>query len=260
MYMNWAAKRRLQYLGGLLLFCLIILFIIFYPIIFKKPTCTDGKQNGSESGVDCGGTCSLMCKKDVAYLFFLWSRAFNVAGSNYNLVAYVENQNKNSAVEQASYEFRVYDKNNHLLGIRKGVTYIPPSKRFPIFEPRFDSATSKVKSVVFEFTGSLVWVKKENTIDKLPVYIDNMKLGDDKENPILEARMRNESVNNLPAFDAIAILYNKDGNVINASKTYKNGLQSGGSLPLYFTWPEPLSENPVTEDIIFLINPFTVSF
>lgn len=258
--MNWAARRRLQYLGGLFGVCLIILFIFLYPVIFKKPTCTDGKQNGSETGVDCGGACSLMCKKDVADPFVLWSRAFKVVGNNYNLVAYVENQNKDAAIRQVSYEFRAYDDSNRLIGRRQGVTYIPPSKRFPIFEPRFESGLAQVKSVTFEFTSPFIWEKKDSTIDSLPIYIDNIKMGNDKESPSLEARMRNESVNNLPAFDAFVILYDSEGNAINASKTYRNGLSSGQTLPLFFTWPEPLTGEPVTEDVIFLVNPFTVSF
>lgn len=258
--MNWAASRRLQYLGGLFGVCLVILAIFLYPIIFKKPTCTDGKKNGTETGIDCGGTCSLICKQEVAEPYILWSRAFSVIGNNYNLVAYVENQNKDAAIKQVNYEFRAYDENNRLLGRRQGTTYIPPSKRFPIFEPRFESGQSKIKSVTFEFTSPFVWEKKENTIDSLPIYIDNIKVSNTKDSPLLEARMRNESVNNIPAFDAVAILYDKEGNAINASKTYKNGLPSGQSIPLFFTWPEPFADDPVTEDVVFLVNPFTVSF
>ncbi len=258
--MNWAAKRRLQYLGGLFGVFLVILFIFLYPIIFKKPTCNDGKKNGSESGVDCGGLCFLICTKDAADPFILWSRAFKVVGNNYNFVAYVENQNKDAAIEKVQYEFRAYDENNRLLGRRQGETYIPPSKRFPIFEPRFDAGLSQVKSVTFEFTSPLVWVKKINTIDSLPIYVDSIKIGEDKKNPSLSARIKNESINDLPLFDVVAIVYDKDGNAINVSKTYRNGLKSGESSPVFFTWPEPFIGEPVTEDVVLLVNPFNVSF
>lgn len=258
--MTWAAKRRWQYVWGLLGVFLVVLFIFLYPVIFKKPTCTDNKKNGDEIGIDCGGSCLRMCNEETSDPAVLWYRAFPVVGSYYNLVALVENQNTNSAIENVTYQFRVYDVNNKMIGRRDGSTFIPPNKQFAIFEARFDAGAAVVKSVSFEFTGPLVWIKKEPTLNTLPIYVDNIAMGEDLKNPSLTARVKNESVNDLPTFDAIAILYDKDRNAINASKTFKDGIPSGGFLSLYFTWPEAFSVQPVTEEVLISINPFTVSF
>lgn len=258
--MTWAAQRRLQYIGGIFgIFC-IILFIFLYPIIFKKPTCTDGKKNGTEIGVDCGGSCSLMCKEKVSDPIILWSRAFPVVGNTYNLVAYVENQNKNSGIIEASYEFRIYDVKNLLIGRRQGTTFIPPNKQFAIFEPRIDFAEREVKSVSFEFTGPLTWIKKEPTLNNLSIFADKITMGDDSNNPSLNAVIKNESIYDIGEFDVIAILYDENHNAINASKTVKEGLSSNSSLPVFFTWPNALSSDPVIKDVLISINPFTVSF
>lgn len=257
--MNWASRRRLQYLAGLFGVFAVILFIFLYPIIFKKPTCTDGKKNGDEIGVDCGGSCSLMCKQSISSPLVRWSRAFHVVGNSYNMVAYIENQNKNSGVMNAPYEFRLYDENNRLLGRRQGVTYIPPNKEFAIFEARFDAGEAKVKSVTFEFSEDLVWVKKEPILNTLPIYVDNIEMGDDKTSPSLSARIKNESIYDIPLFEAIAILYDQDGNAINVSKTFKNGIPSGSNIPIFFTWPEALSTDPAIKDVLIEINPFTFS-
>lgn len=258
--MTWAARRRLQYLGGLFGVFLIIVFIFIYPYIFKKPTCADGKKNGTETGIDCGGSCSRMCKDTTSDPVILWSRAFPVTGNTYNLVALVENQNKSSGIQNVSYEFRVYDVNNRLIGRRQGSTYLPPNKQFAIFEPRLDFGEAKVKSTSFEFTGNFDWIKKEDTLGTLPVYVDKIEMGEDKKNPSLSARVKNESIYDLPAFEAIAILYDEAGNAINVSKTIKSGLSSNNSLSVYFTWPEELSSDPVLKDVLIQINPFTVSF
>lgn len=258
--MTWATRRKLQYLAGLFGVFLVILFIFLYPVIFKKPTCTDLKQNGDEQGIDCGGSCSIMCKQSVSDPVVLWSRAFHVVGSNYNLVAYIENQNKNAAIENISYEFRVYDEKNRLLGRKKGSTFIPPNKKFAVFETRFDSGESKVKSVTFEFSEDFVWTKKEPTLSTLPIFVDRIEMGNDKNNPSLSARIRNESIQNIPKFEVTAILYDKDRNAINASKTYQEGLMSNGETSVFFTWPEELSEEPVIKDVLVEINPFSVSF
>jgi hypothetical protein len=201
-----------------------------------------------------------MCKEDVSSPVIIWSRAFPVIENNYNLVAMVENRNKNSGVLSASYEFLAYDINNKLLGRREGKTFIPPNQRFAIFESRFYAGDNTIKSVTFKFTTPLVWVKKIPTLQTLPIRVNNIVFNDDKDTPNLSATIVNNSIYNIPEFEVIAILYDIDGNAINASKTQKSGLSSNNSLSVIFTWPEALSSIPVTKDVLISINPFSVSF
>jgi len=259
-YMSWAAQRQMQYLGGILFIVVLILAWFLYPILTKAPTCFDSKKNGNETGVDCGGSCALVCLNTVSYPVTLWSRAFHVSGSTYNLVALVENQNKSSAVERASYEFRIYNTNNKLIEIRAGETYIPPNQQLAVFEPRFDAGKSIISSVSFELTSPLVWVKKAPTIQTMPIRVSNILFSSDNNVPTLTANISNDSVHNLPPFDIIAILYDADHNAINVSKTHKEDLVSGGTSLLLFTWPQALSSTPATEDILTQINPFTTPF
>ena len=258
--MSWASRRQLKYLSGLFLVIILIVFAFTYKIIFKKPTCTDGKKNGTETGVDCGGSCKLMCKIDVYDPGVLWSRAFHVVGKDYNLVSFIENKNKSSGVMSASYEFRVYDTNNKLLGRREGKTFIPPNQEFAVFEPRFNAGENTIKNVVFEFLSPLVWVKKDPTLQKLPIKVSKIIFDDNKDNPTLSALVNNDSIYDLPQFDVIAILYDSEHNAINASKTHKEKLLSNNSLPIFFTWPEELLALPSTQDILIMINPFSVPF
>jgi hypothetical protein len=176
------------------------------------------------------------------------------------LVAFVNNQNKNAAIAQVSYEFRVYDTNNKLIGRREGSTYIPPNQQFAVFEPRFDAGQSEVRSVLFEFLPPFVWLKKAPTIQTLPIHVDTIIPGDDKNAPTLTAKVTNESIYDLPAFDVVTLLYNSDHNVINASKTHKEGLPSNTSTPILFTWPQAFSEDPITRDFLVQINPFAMNF
>ncbi len=258
--MSWASRRQFKYALGFFSVLALIVFAFAYPYIFKKPNCNDGKQNGAETGVDCGGACLRMCLNEVTEPVVIWSRAFFVTGKNYNLVAFIENRNKNSGVVEASYEFRVYDTNNKLLGRRQGVTFIPPNQQFAIFEPRFDSGESQIKSVTFEFMPPLTWIKKEPTLQTIPIQVTDIVLDNNIDTPSLSAVVRNESIYDLPEFDVVAILYDEDHNAINASKTHKDKLLSGGSLPAVFTWLEALSSTPVTKDVLIQINPFPVSF
>lgn len=258
--MTWATKRKLQYLGGLFGFLMIVLFIFLYPIIFKKPTCTDGKKNGDEVGVDCGGACLRMCLDRTSEPVVLWSRAFPVVENTYNLVAFIENQNKNSGIKKIKYEFRIYDVNNRMIGRREGSTFIPPNKQFAIFEPTISFGESVVKSVAFEFIGPFDWIRKEPTLNNLAMYVDKIVMGDDRYNPSLSAVIKNESIHDVPSFEVVSILYDENRNAINASKTVKDGIPSNSSSSVYFTWPLPLNSEPVIKEVLFSINPFEVSF
>ncbi|MEI6660400.1 MAG: hypothetical protein WCK91_03195 [bacterium] len=258
--MSWASRRQAQYILGIFLVILFVASIFVYPIITKAPSCSDGAQNGGEIGVDCGGPCNKLCTVQVSDPVVLWSRAFPVTGSIYNLAAMIENQNKASGVMNATYEFKVYDTKNKLIGRREGETFIPPNQDLAIFEPRFDAGDNQIHSVSFSFTSALTWVKRAPTLQTLPVRIGSIVFDKGNDSPTLTASINNDSIYDLPGFDVVAILYDADHNAINVSKTHKDALTSNSSALLLFTWPNTLASTPVTEDILTQINPFSVSF
>lgn len=255
--MSWASRRQSQYLFGLFGVLVLIALAFILPAVLKPATCSDGKRNGGETGIDCGGVCERVCPADAADPQILWARAFPVSNSTYNLVAFMENSNTSAGIKSVSYEFRIYDTNNLLIGRRTGTTFIPPNQEFVVFEPRFDAGKSEIRSVTFDFTSPLVWVKKAPTLQLLPYHVDTVVLGTDILAPTLTARMTNDSVYDLPQFDVIALLYDAKHIVINVSKTHKDGLESNGTTPLLFTWPQPLGQEPVTKDVLPQINPFS---
>lgn len=258
--MSWASKRKTLYISIVLGVIVIIIFAFIYPVIFKKPTCRDGKQNGLETGVDCGGSCSLVCKEESRDPVVLWSRAFPIIDGNYNLVALVENKNRDAALMEISYEFRAYDSSNKLIGRREGKTFLPPNERFAVFEPRFKALEGEIKTVSFEFTSPYVWFKKEPKIQSLPIKVDRITLENESTSPLLRARVTNGSNYDLPSFPVVSIIYDIDGNAINVSKTVKDGIKSGENVEVYFTWPVPFEKKAISYDVIPLFDPFTLPF
>lgn len=254
--MSWASRRQFKYLSSFLLVVGLIIFAFIYPIIFKEPTCSDNKLNGDETGIDCGGKCPKVCQEEALAPVILWSRAFPVTGSVYNLVALVNNPNIDAGLPSVNYEFRIYDINNTLIGRRQGSTYLAPNKQMAIFESRFDSGETSVRSVVFEFVPPFDWIKTGTAIDLLPITVDRILWGDDMKNPTLSARARNESIYDIPSFDAVAVVYDLEKNAINASKTYRENLKSNETMPLIFTWPKKLDRISVSEEVFLQINPY----
>jgi len=257
--MNWALKRQLLYIAIVVAFFGIIGFLIIYPKLNKTPTCIDLKQNGTENGIDCGGSCQLACILQVDKLSVAWSRAFQVVPGRYNAVAYLRNSNINTAINKINYRFRFADKDNVYIGKREGSTYVPPSGNFAVFEPAIDMGNSVPIYTTFEFTEVPVWIQvSEEKINQLKVFISDIKLENESTSPILSATIKNYSLFQIPEVNVIAILYDATGNVVSASRTYLDALSGEESAKINFTWIEPFTKEVIAKEIIPIFNIFSV--
>ena len=87
MLRKWAFWRRVQYGSAFLALCALIIVPVYLVYFVVEPTCTDGFMNGDERGVDCGGSCFLICAFDIAPPTIVWAESFNVLDGQYNVVA-----------------------------------------------------------------------------------------------------------------------------------------------------------------------------
>ncbi len=235
-------------------------FFVVYPYINKLPTCTDGKQNGDEAGIDCGGSCPTACSFSVDQISILWTRAFEVVPGRYNAVAYLENHNKNAAIDKIKYKFRFSDKDNIYIGKREGETFIPPSGKFAIFEPGIDVGNAVPVYTNFEFTETPKWQNvSEDKLNQLKVSVSDIKLEGENTAPHLSATVVNNSIFDIPEIKVISVLYNRNGDAVSASSTYIDKLKGGESKGIDFTWPEPIKDTIVSKEIIPMFNFFLVN-
>ncbi len=255
--MTWALRRQILYILILVLFFGGIAFLILYPQFNKAPTCTDRKQNGTETGVDCGGVCAKACLEQTDDVSVLWSRVFRVVPGRYNAVAYLVNHNKNTAIEKINYRFRFADANNIYIGKRDGSTYVPPTGNFAVFEPAINLGASVPVFVTFEFTQVPNWVTvSEDKINQVKTLVSNIKLTDPDTKPKLSATIKNDSLFTIPDVNVIAILYDASHNAVSASRTYVEVLNPEDIKNITFTWPEAFSGKVVAQEIIPIYNIF----
>src|SRR3989344_4834706 len=254
--MTWAFKRQAFYLVVLILFFGVFGFLIISPKLNKTPTCFDNKQNGTETGVDCGGSCAIACLAQTDPVSILWARAFRVIPGRYNAVAYFENHNKNTVINKINYRFRFADGNNVYIGKREGSTYIPASGSFAVFEPGIDIGNSIPVYTTFEFTDPVPkWTQvSQEKINQLKVLVSNINLVGEDTSPVLSATLKNTSLFTIPDVDVVAILYDANGNAVSTSRTYLNQLAPEEIKNINFTWPEPLPNKVVEKEIIPMYN------
>jgi hypothetical protein len=255
---SWALKRQIFYVAIFVLFLGVFGFLIISPSLNKPPTCTDGKQNGDETDIDCGGSCPNACLSQIDTVSVLWARAFEVVPGRYNAVAYIVNHNKNAAVEKINYRFRFADSNNIYIGKREGTTVIPVSGNFAVFAPGIDIGNSIPVYTSFEFTETPQWLQvPQDKIDQLKVLVSNIELAGEATSPKLSATIKNTSLFTIPDVSVVALLYGADGNVLSASSTYLDQLNPLENTDINFTWPEPFSGVVVAKEIIPIYDIFS---
>ena len=246
---TWATRRKLLYSSISFFFlALIILGVFWYA--YPAPTCSDGKRNQNEQGVDCGGSCSKVCSASTEPLRVLWTRPFSVAPGVANAAAFVLNPNSTLGATKVNYRLRLYDDQNILIAERRGSTRVPVNEEFPIFEGGIAVGNRLPTRAFLEFLSEPDWVayKGVNTLS-----IRNQHF--DENNLSLEADVFNPEVDTVRSVEAYGIIFGEDGNAIGASKTVIDRIPGGGSTHIVFTWPSAFSTDPVSENI-YLINSF----
>ncbi len=236
---SWSTNRRFLYGGSFVLVLAIISLSLFFKVFYRPPLCTDGIQNGDETGIDCGGSCSALCTSDTLSPIVLWSKVFPISGNVYNVAAYIENSNVNSSNPYATYEFKIFDDKNILLDSREGQTFIPRDKKFIVFEPGFIFKGVKPKRVEFAFTSFGKWQK--DTLAPTNIAIDYSPLLATATAPRIEGTISNNSFITFPRVELSTIVEDSNENAIAVSQTFVDTLHNQTSQSFVFTWPKPFN-------------------
>lgn len=257
---SWAAKRKLLVILSLVIIALLFIILFVKPQFEVEATCFDGIQNGKESGIDCGGSCSRFCSISALPLITTWTRAFEVIPGRYNAIAIVENQNTDAAIYAISYEFKLYDDNNVFIARRTGKTYILPNNQTAIFAPAILVGDRVPTRADFSFTETPLWLQTPKDAGQgITPSVSNILVEDPFTKPTLTATIRNNSRFNLTNFDVVAVLYDTDNNAIGASTTFIESLKEGETYDVFYTWQKPFTEEPVRIEILPQVNVFDLN-
>lgn len=251
---SWSQKRKSTYFAGFIAFLLVVVALPAYLLFYKTPTCFDGKQNGDEKGVDCGGVCINLCRSQYLEPNIIWARVIEVKPGQYNTLAYIENPNIDAGVDSISYSFKIKDNNGVLIYERKGETFIPPNKFFAIFEKGVSVGERVPSKVIFDFIGDTVWQNKKNKEDGLA--IQKKIISREESLPRLDVTLSNKTLQPILKIEVIAIVYGEDGNALGFSRTFIDRLDKGEAQDITFTWTKPFGSKIEKIEIIpRIINP-----
>ncbi len=143
---------------GYLLFFGAVLFSVYYLFIRVAPTCTDGRQNQDETGIDCGGTCTKQCEPPLNAKDIVAREVMFVPGerNSYDVLAKIHNPNDIAGASRFSYTFTLRDTAGSILAEQSGSSFILPQETKYLFEFHLSTqarparATIEISQVVWE--------------------------------------------------------------------------------------------------------------
>lgn len=240
--MNQWSRNRKRIILALIIFVLVVfiatpLLLLFY----RAPTCNDLKQNGDETGVDCGGSCQLLCTALSLPLILKGDpRVLRVANNTFEVVALVENPNTSGEIYRAGYTFKLYDALSTIpVRVIEGETYVPKGITLAIFEGPFtlEKGVVPTRAILEWKEESIIWRKNILQIPELRV--KDLRFSRIDTNPRLDVSVENLSLENVSNIDLVAVTSNETGNIFAASKTFVDTIPAGHSASAVFIWPEP---------------------
>ena len=253
-FRKWAFWRRVQYGAGFLTIVVLLGFGTYRTYYYTPGNCFDSVMNNGELGVDCGGSCVRICTASVTGPTVLWAKSFQITTGQYNAVAYVENQNQIAATPELAYTFEFFN-GTEKIGEKSGVTVLPPSSVYPIFEGRlyFDKEVTDTK---LSLQPVSLWVPA--TLGREQFKTARVDLVAIDSEPRLNVSIENSALTPATAIEVVATLFNAAGQPITASQTFIDSFAGRSNKDIVFTWPQPLSKTvrscEIPSDIVMAID------
>lgn len=252
---QWAFRRKLSIVLVLLAFFTLVAVWIYFAFVYEAPSCFDNEKNNGEAGIDCGGDCVRICAFQVIPPKVKWVKAFKIIDGQYNVVAYIENQNLHASTPEMDYTITLSDASG-VIAERSGTTILPPDNTYPIFEGRVKTFNRVPTDVSIQLSEPELWLPVEEVREQFTLVDRGEIVGADSA-PRLQSAIRNNGLVMAEDVEVVTTIFNSLGEALTASRTFVD-LPSEEVTDVIFTWPEPIAKTvrscEVPTDVILAID------
>ncbi|MBX4206306.1 hypothetical protein KW784_00720 [Candidatus Parcubacteria bacterium] len=254
---SWSRARKRIILAILIVAVGVLVGAPSFFLFRSTPSCSDNVMNGDEKGVDCGGSCQRLCRIESLPIVIKGDpRVLKVATSTYEVAALLENPNQDARILHARYTVSLYGEGSLApLKTIQGEVYVPKGATLALFQGPFtlDAGGVPVRAILEWDQNSLVWEKDAAKVPELNV--GKTAFSRLESSPRLEAVIGNPTLDAVANVDLTALLFDGQGNIVAASKTFIDALGPGEEKQAIFTWPRPFATLPVEIQIIATVLP-----
>lgn len=246
---SWSRHRKLSVAAIVLLLLIAAVAVPAFLLFYKAPSCFDGAENGSETGIDCGGRCERLCQDNFLPASVAWTRFEELAPGLLNVAAYIVNPNTEGEAKNVPYKLALYDGKGILIGEYNGTVNIPPHRNTLAFQTALQIGRSIPSKALFEFTAPPDWRKEADPLKSLS--IGNKDYNEEGDASSLSVTLRNVSVSkSLGRMSVYTVLYDVGGNAIGFSKTIVDEIAPEESVIAPFTWPRSRQGRVVSIEVL----------
>ncbi len=231
---SWSQKRKLIYGGSTILVIVVVLGLLGWKLFYVAPTCFDGLKNGSETGVDCGGSCKKLCPSAFITPKEDWTSLEETAPGLYNVAAYVENHNIQGEAFGVPYHVDLFDANSVKITGYDGTFTLPPNRNTLAFKAIVNTGQQIPAKAVFQITGVPDWHKQSDRLSKITIL--DKSYSEDANSSVLTVTLKNNDVEPMGRLTVYVVLYDKTAAVIGFSSTVIDSIAAGATVKAPFTW------------------------
>ena len=260
---SWRQSRKIAFIVVIIIIISGFLAYKTFPYFNKPATCYDNKENGDERGVDCGGSCKLICITDVIPFDIKYSKAISTDVGLYDIVSLIENRNKDKDTNDGSidYTFLIYDKSGSVIKTISGSTTLPIGQTFPIViqnVPITLSPGNSISNVVLNISDNKSWKAQDSVYANSFFKIGNIDFKRNFNNiSQLKVNVSNLTKAYFRNVPVSVLLYDSNNNLVATNETILKEVKGSESKDLVFTWRKPLSiDNPKIE-VYPIVTPYT---
>lgn len=250
---NWSARRKFSYAGAVVMVFTLAFAYSFRETLFPHPTCFDNKQNGFESGIDCGGACSLRCSQEVIPLSVSWSTLSKTSSTTYDLIGYVSNKNLDNVPHEMGYAFIVYDAEGREMSRIPGTTVVPLGD-FPII---YQNATFPItpNSITLTLSNNVKHYKVNEQPTDTIIRVSDTKF-ENGSIPRVSTKVTNMTRQVFRNVPVRVVLYDVDGNAFAGGETTIPEIGKEEVENVVFTWKRAFQDPPVKVRVLPILDPF----
>lgn len=251
--MSWAVRRRLIILCVIGAVAVAFLATVGIATFYKTPSCSDGAQNQDETGIDCGGFCTYLCREGQQPPTVLFTKAIQNGEGRVDIIAMVENKNSAAAAKGVPYRITLYGSDQSLIQEVTGILDLPPAASVPVFVPGIASGKRAVANTFLDIEpSSPAWFSLAADSRIVP-NVSNAKQTGTLTSPRIEATLTNPSVTVLTNVKVIVLVRGDTGDVIAASATVVPSIKAQGQATATFIWNQAFSGVPASLEIVPII-------
>ena len=247
--MSTRIAKQIIYGAFYAIFWSLVIWAGYAIFVHPVASCFDHIQNQGETGVDCGGPCSMVCTGSTQPIAVLGVNAFASGAGHDTFLAQIENPNGNFAAQSFAYAFNVYDASGMLLQSYPAQSFIYGSQLKYLFLVNQPIPSSTVSVNLTIPTSTTMWIASSTFGASPQLAVQNISTQIGTSTAIAGGQLVDQDTAGFNNIFIIAIFKNAQGNPIGASQTELDSISPGQTENFSVSYPAIAGINPSATEV-----------